>query len=228
MFSSNQSQAQEQRLVSICRTGTHPFASALASDLAAIRANLKRYSCGVIVSGGQTGVDSAAFDVADALGIPRTGFAPRLFINEAGAISPSFQRTMIEVGETFGTLASIEVLKELRNPPYARWETYAERTKLNAQFSDATLIIVPGGLQGGNLVTFDAVVEHHGRSQVYVLNTLNSIESQIEEVREWLHARQPIFLNVAGSRESAGEDMGVSPYTQAVHVLTSLFAPSSQ
>jgi len=223
MFSFNPSQAQEDRLISICREATHPFAQVVSDNIAAIRENIKRHSCGVIVSGGQTGVDTAAFDVADEVGIPRTGFAPRLFINEAEGISPHFRRTMIEVSDTHGSLTPSEVQEELRSLPYARWETYAERTKLNAQFSDATLIIVHGELRGGNLVTFDAAAQHHGRSQVYVLNTSNPIEPQIEEARQWLRARQPIFLNIAGSRESAGASTGTSPYAQAVNILRALF-----
>ena len=55
------------------------------------------------------------------------------------------------------------------------------------------------------------------------MDTSNPIEPQIEEARQWLRTRQPIFLNIAGSRESAGASTGTSPYAEAVYVLRALF-----
>jgi predicted Rossmann-fold nucleotide-binding protein len=46
-----------------------------------------------LVSGGQTGVDRAALDVAIACGIPHGGWCPRGRISEAGPIPAHYQLT---------------------------------------------------------------------------------------------------------------------------------------
>lgn len=207
-----------QQLATLCRELSHPFAQFARKHVQQIRNSLWRHSCGVIVSGGQTGVDTAAFDVADSLSIPRTGFAPRSYINETGAIGASFRETMLEVDDRYGVLSAEQITEQLRRAPYARYEMYAERTRLNARFSDATLILTPGPLADGNLLTYQAAVEHVGASRVFVIDLTHSLLEQTQQARQWLRQHPALFLNVAGSRETSYETCGFSPYERGAQV----------
>ena len=82
-----------------------------------------------IVSGGQTGVDRAALDVAGALGLARGGWCPKGRLAEDGTIPDRY--------------------------PLAETETaaYEERTRLNVADADATLVLNWGPLEGGTLLT---------------------------------------------------------------------------
>mgnify|MGYP003793290687 CR=1 FL=1 len=82
-----------------------------------------------IVSGGQTGVDRAALDVAMQLGIPVGGWCPRGRRAEDGRIPDSYP------------------LRE------ASSVNYAKRTELNVRDSDGTLILSGGPLTGGTALT---------------------------------------------------------------------------
>ena len=82
-----------------------------------------------IVSGGQTGVDRAALDVAMAMGIGHGGWCP------AGRLSED------------GTVPSRYELRETDS------SDYPARTEQNVIDSDATLILYEGRLKGGTLLT---------------------------------------------------------------------------
>lgn len=83
-----------------------------------------------IVSGGQTGVDRAAWDFAIANGIPIGGYVPKGRLAEDGVIASNYQ-TLIETDS----------------------EDPVERTRLNVQTSDATLIFGRGEVFGGTKLT---------------------------------------------------------------------------
>lgn len=127
-----------------------------------------------IVSGGQTGVDRAALDLAIELDIPHEGWCPKGRIAEDGPIDACYQ------------------LKEHES------SNYADRTRKNILDSDATLILYVGELQGGSFLTarfaiqqlkpcFKLRLSHPGRKQ---------------RVRDWLEMHQVKRLNVAGPRAS--------------------------
>ena len=82
-----------------------------------------------IVSGGQTGVDRAALDVALSLGIPCAGWCPRGRRAEDGPIDARYP-----LNETPST-------------------SYAKRTEWNVRDSDATLILARLPLGGGTALT---------------------------------------------------------------------------
>ncbi|HEV2727380.1 MAG TPA: putative molybdenum carrier protein, partial [Solirubrobacterales bacterium] len=82
-----------------------------------------------LVSGGQTGADRAALDVAMGLGIDHGGWVPKGCSAEDGPL-PSRYR--------------------VRETPS---EDRAERTKRNVVDSDATLLISHGPLAGGSELT---------------------------------------------------------------------------
>ena len=140
-----------------------------------------------LVSGGQTGVDRAALDVALELGIPCGGWCPKGRLAEDGRIDLRYP-----LQET----ASADP---------------AERTRLNVAESDATLLITLGPARGGSALTI-AEAEYH-KKPCLVLDLL-SREAGVIAVLNWLALVNPAQLNVAGPRES--EAPGVYPLTRAL------------
>lgn len=127
-----------------------------------------------IVSGGQTGVDRAALDVALELGIPCGGWCPKGRRAEDGLIPDVYP---------------------LRESPTAN---YAERTALNVKDSDGTLILSRGPLRGGTALT-KTFAERYRRP--FLVVDLRDDTSQL--IHEWLSAHSIRVLNVAGPRESS-------------------------
>ena len=127
-----------------------------------------------IVSGGQTGVDRAALDVAIALEIPHGGWCPLGRIAEDGPIPDCYQ------------------LEEHPSPKYS------DRTKQNVVDSDATLILYSSSLEGGTLKTF-TYAENLGQPCLKIRLTH---PGRLERVREWLISKRVRTLNIAGPRAS--------------------------
>jgi hypothetical protein len=129
-----------------------------------------------IVSGGQTGVDRAALDVAIALGRPCGGWCPKGRRAEDGPIDPRYP------------------LRE------ARTSGYPERTRLNVRDSDATLVLARGPVSGGTALT----IRLAGRLQRphWVVDLSRVRPSTIAAVQRWIAANEIRVLNVAGPRES--------------------------
>ena len=128
-----------------------------------------------IVSGGQTGVDRAALDVALALGLPCGGFCPRGRRAEDGRIPDRYPLL-----ETAG------------------W-AYSERTLRNVRESDATLVLHRGALRGGSALTV-RLARRLRRPCLAV--DLASDPDPVEAIRRWLASQRPRVLNLAGPRES--------------------------
>jgi hypothetical protein len=127
-----------------------------------------------IVSGGQTGVDRAALEVALELGIAAGGWCPRGRLAEDGPIDARYP---------------------LRETPSARYE---QRTEWNVRDSDATLVLAREPLGGGTALTV-RVAARLGRP-VLVVDPIDV--SRISEVRRWLEQQRVRVLNVAGPRAS--------------------------
>jgi hypothetical protein len=134
-----------------------------------------------IISGGQTGVDRAALDVAIALGIPHGGWCPKGRLAEDGAIGPQYQLT-----ETYTP-------------------DYASRTERNVLDCDATLMLCRGQPTGGTELTW-RLAQRHGKP-LLVVDLLKPIDWPA--VRRWLAAHGAGTLNVAGPRESQSPGIGV-------------------
>ena len=79
-----------------------------------------------IISGGQTGADRAALDVAIELGIPHGGWIPKGRKTEAGPLSAKYR------------------LQEMPTSDYPK------RTEQNVIDSDGTMIVCHGPLTGGS------------------------------------------------------------------------------
>ncbi len=153
-----------------------------------------------LVSGGQTGADRAALDVALALGVPYGGWCP------AGGWAEDH-------GSPPGLLASYPLLRET---PTA---DPAERTEWNVRDSDATLVLLLGSLSGspGTALTV-ACAARLGRPHL-VASTRD-----VAAVRAWLATlARPVVLNVAGPRES--EHPGL--YDAAALTLREVLGPRS-
>lgn len=127
----------------------------------------------LIVSGGQTGVDRGALDVAIDLGIPHGGWCPKGRLSEDGSIPSRYDLTEHESS------------------------AYPARTEQNVIDSDATLILYEGRLGGGSLLT-KRLAGKHGKPHLTIKLRADSLNS----VRRWLEEFKPAKLNVAGPRES--------------------------
>jgi hypothetical protein len=134
-----------------------------------------------IVSGGQTGVDRAALDVARDLGLARGGWCPAGRAAEDGPIPPEHP---------------------LRETPSA---DPAERTAWNVRDSDATLILARGELAGGSALSAREAQARKRPLRVVRLDVGDP--GVLDQTRAWLARYTPPVLNVAGPRES--EDPGV-------------------
>jgi hypothetical protein len=128
-----------------------------------------------IISGGQTGADRAALDVAIALGIACGGFVPRGRRAEDGPLPAHYP---------------------LRETASAAYEV---RTRENVLHADATLILTRGRVAGGTALTV-AIARDLGRPFV-VVDLAGAAD--VEAVREWLARERVRVLNVAGPRESS-------------------------
>jgi hypothetical protein len=136
-----------------------------------------------LVSGGQTGADRAALDVAVRLGIPYGGWCPRGGRAEDLPDPPGLLSTYPQLVETPSTNSSV-------------------RTEWNVRDSDATLLLTDrsDSLSGGTALTRDLAVR---LGRPYLVRSTG----QVEAVRAWLldlreELAQGLVLNVAGPRES--------------------------
>lgn len=127
-----------------------------------------------IVSGGQTGVDRAALDVAMELDISCGGWCPKGRKAEDGVIPSRYP------------------VKETKS------HRYECRNEWNVRDSDASLILICGELEGGTALTV-AFAKDWGKP--YFVVELEAPNAP-ERIREWLESHRVRTLNVAGPRES--------------------------
>jgi len=127
-----------------------------------------------IVSGGQTGVDRAALDVALELGIPCGGWCPKGRRAEDGPIDVRYP------------------LKETHST------NYRIRTEKNVRESDGTLIFTWRKPKGGTALTIKFAQKY---KRPYLIVDLSE-RGDPETVQEWAEANQIKVLNIAGLRES--------------------------
>jgi len=131
-----------------------------------------------IVSGGQTGADRAALDVAMGLGLETGGWVPHGRRAEDGRI-PVRYAGLVETDT----------------------DSYQTRTALNVRDSDATLIFSFGEATGGTALTLK-LAQSSRRPFLAVDLESASQKDAAERVREWLEANGVRVLNVAGPRAS--------------------------
>jgi len=127
-----------------------------------------------IASGGQTGVDRAALDVAIRNRIPHGGWCPKGRKAEDGVINERYH-----LRET-GT------------------EDYSRRTERNVRDSDGTLILTRGRPDGGTALTLH-YAGRYGKPR-YLVDMNGEVDTNA--VASWLKENHIRVLNVAGPRES--------------------------
>lgn len=145
-----------------------------------------------IVSGGQTGVDRAALDVAMRLGIAHGGWVPKGRLAEDGTVPSHYQ------------------LQEMPT------DEYKARTEQNVMDSDGTLLISRGSPTGGTDYTRRMALKH-GRHLLHIDLALGQKMSDAGSlVASWVEMNHIETLNVAGPR--ASNDPVI--YMDAVNIMT--------
>jgi hypothetical protein len=142
-----------------------------------------------IVSGGQTGVDRAALDVAIELGVPHGGWIAKGRMTEEGRLPERYH-----LQET----TSID---------------YAQRTELNVVDSDGTLMLSHGKPTGGSALTQE-LARKHRRPCLHVDLSDTGDSKAIGIISTWIDARGIKTLNVAGPR--ASEDPTIYGITKRI------------
>jgi hypothetical protein len=126
-----------------------------------------------IISGGQTGVERAALDIALEKGIPSGGWCLKGRIAEDGRIDSRYP------------------LRETKSNYL--WE----RTERNVNMSDGTLILTWGPPTGGTALTLKLARDY---KKPYIVIDLRE-DGAFANVRQWAKIHQIQVLNVAGPKE---------------------------
>lgn len=154
-----------------------------------------------ILSGGQTGVDRAALDIAIELGIPHGGWCPKGRLSEDGTIPSHYQ------------------LREMDS------EHYADRTRQNIIDSDGTLILYHDRLQGGTLLS-NRFAEQQNKpchkvrlARSVIRSDSRTLVTKVKAAQNWLHEHRIRTLNIAGPRGSKEPQI----YSKAMEFLRLLF-----
>lgn len=130
-----------------------------------------------IISGGQTGADRAALDVAIKFNIEHGGWLPKGRKTEKGPLSVKYQLKEMDTGD------------------------YKDRTEQNIHDSHGTVIISRGKLTGGSKLTQD-FAEFSGKPNCYI-DLLNTEEFEASIIlKSFIIENNIKILNVAGPRLS--------------------------
>jgi len=130
-----------------------------------------------IISGGQTGADRAALDVARKFDLSHGGWIPKGRKTEKGP------------------LPEIYKLKEMPT------DSYEARTEQNVLDSDGTLIIARGKLTGGSDYTRHMTLKHKKQLLGIDLNLIGHFDAA-SLAASWIKLQRVQVLNVAGPRTS--------------------------
>ena len=130
-----------------------------------------------IISGGQTGVDRAALDVALKHGIECGGWCPVGRLDEFGRIPDHYPVQELAAGG------------------------FIERTLQDVKDSDGSVIIYPGKLSGGTEQTVGFCIELQRPHQL-IDACKNSAENGAKLISGFVRKHQIDVLNVAGPRQS--------------------------
>jgi len=137
-----------------------------------------------IISGGQTGVDRAALDVAMALDLERGGWCPAGRAADDGPIDPKYP--LIETSEMDHTV----------------------RTGYNVRESDASLLIYCGLLQGGTAYAVE-MARHLGKP---VMPIDLEAPPPPAEISDWIAEHGAVTLHIGGQREASAPGIYARAY----------------
>jgi hypothetical protein len=130
-----------------------------------------------LISGGQTGVDRAALDVALKHGIECGGWCPAGRLDEFGRIPAQYPVQELEAGG------------------------FGERTLQNVKDSDGTIIVYPGKLAGGTEQTVCSCIELQWPHQLIDASKISG-EAAAKLIAGFVRKHNIDILNVAGPRQS--------------------------
>ncbi len=131
-----------------------------------------------IISGGQTGVDRAALDVALKLGIECGGWCPQGRLAEDGLIDEKYP---------------------LQETPSTE---YIQRTEWNVRDCDGVLILIWGDPVGGT----KKAIEFTSVYKKPMLHIDLQKSERIQTVGDWIKAHQITTINIVGPRASEAPD----------------------
>jgi hypothetical protein len=134
-----------------------------------------------LISGGQTGVDRAALDLALTQGLGCGGWCPAGRLDEFGRIPDRYPVQELEVGG------------------------FTERTLQNVTDSDGTLVIYPHKVAGGTEQTVRFCIELKRPHQLLDGSTI-STENAAKLIADFVRKNKIGILNVAGPRQSEWPD----------------------
>lgn len=135
-----------------------------------------------IISGGQTGADRAALDVAIKHNIHYGGWVPKGRKTEDGPLPEMYQLQEMPTG------------------------SYSARTEKNILDSDGTLIVSHGKLTGGSALTKD-FAQKHSKPWIHINFMATGFPDARQNIIEWIDANRIQILNVAGARASKDPDI---------------------
>jgi Circularly permutated YpsA SLOG family len=130
-----------------------------------------------IISGGQTGVDRAALDVALRHGIKCGGWCPAGRLDEFGKIPDHYPVQELQGGG------------------------FTERTLQNVKDSDGTVVIYSAELRGGSEQTVRFCVEIERPSQLIDASKFSAADAA-KLIADFVRKKKIGILNVAGPRQS--------------------------
>src|SRR3954452_16069827 len=130
-----------------------------------------------IISGGQTGVDRAALDVALEYGVACGGWGPAGRLDEHGRIPDRYPVMELPEGDS------------------------EARTSQNVIDSDGTLIVHHGHLGGGSRLTFDCCIEQN-RPHLAIDAAATPADQALSALKRFVQSHPISTLNVAGPRET--------------------------
>jgi hypothetical protein len=152
----------------------------------------------MLVSGGQTGADRAALDVALHHGLPHGGWCPAGRRAEDGPLDGRYLLTETPSGD------------------------YEQRTEWNVRDTDGTVVFTSGpDATGGSLHTLQIARTLHKP----LLHLTRETVQPVLELRRFIGAYDIRRLNVAGSRE--GTDPGIHAWVMHV-LENALFPPDDR
>jgi hypothetical protein len=129
-----------------------------------------------IISGGQTGVDRAALDIALGFNISCGGWCPKGRLAEDGVIPARYP------------------LKETKSSDYEM------RTEWNVRDSDGTLVLTLGKPTGGTAFTIECAKKY--KKPCLVVNLKRHDGEVVNIYWDWIEVNDIKVLNIAGPRES--------------------------
>jgi hypothetical protein len=147
-----------------------------------------------LISGGQSGVDRAALDVALSLGLPAGGWCPSGRRSEDGLIPEHYP------------------LQETRSAEFH------VRTQRNVETSSATLVLTRGTPTGGTRFAIEFC--RTLRRPVLVVDLFDRAQDPAEKIVRFLAEVEPRVLNVCGPRESFAPGIGAEAQRVLSRALT--------